>query len=87
MAQLLNRGLKYIPTPTMSGNERNPLLEYFEEFTKSIRLQYFYAHSPTNQPLLKQPFKTKSQWEPPKGPNNLERYITLTKKVLLKHDC
>lgn len=85
MCQILNKGLKFIPTPTLPTEENHPLLEHFEEFARALRLKYFFRNMPTTIAPTLNPFKAKSSWVPPIGPKILEKYLEVTKVALREH--
>lgn len=84
MAQILNKGLKFIPTPKLPLDE-HPLTSYYDEFTRSMRLHYFFGPNQSQTRPPKNPFREKSTWQPPRGSTPLENYLTLTHQALIDH--
>ena len=63
---LLSKGLKFIPTPTMGETRiKRQLLQDFKEFERRMRLKYIF-HGQDKEP---HPFYVKSHWEPPVQPS------------------
>ena len=77
---LLSKGLKFIPTPTMGETRiKRQLLQDFKEFERRMRLKYIF-HGQDKEP---HPFYVKSHWEPPVQPSvALENYLEGVKTEL-----
>ena len=77
---LLSKGLKFIPTPTMGETRiKRQLLQDFKEFERRMRLKYIF-HGQDKEP---HPFHVKSHWEPPVQPSvALENYLEGVKTEL-----
>ena len=77
---LLSKGLKFIPTPTVKENAvRKELLLDFKQFARRMRLRYIFHNRDKEQ----HPFHVKSDWEPPVQPSvALETYLEEVKGQL-----
>ena len=77
---LLSKGLKFIPTPTVKENAvRKELLLDFKQFARRMRLRYIFHNRNKEQ----HPFHVKSDWEPPVQPSvALETYLEEVKGQL-----
>ena len=77
---LLSKGLKFIPTPTVKENTvRQQLLLDFKQFARRMRLRYIFHNRDKEQ----HPFHVKSDWEPPVQPSvALETYLEEVKGQL-----
>ena len=77
---LLSKGLKFIPTPTVKENAvRKELLLDFKQFARRMRLRYIFHNRDKEQ----HPFHIKSDWEPPVQPSvALETYLEEVKGQL-----
>ena len=77
---LLSKGLKFIPTPTMGETRiKRQLLQDFKQFETRMRLKYIF-HGQEKEP---HPFYVKSHWEPPVQPSvALENYLEGVKTEL-----
>ena len=77
---LLSKGLKFIPTPTVKENTvRQQLLLDFKQFARRMRLRYIFHKKDKEQ----HPFHVKSDWEPPVQPSvALETYLEEVKGQL-----
>ena len=73
LANLLAKGLKFIPTPKEEQIHIRPqLLKDFDLFARRMHLQYIF-HGEHNKP---HPFHVKSNWIPPVQPSvALESYL------------
>ena len=77
---LLSKGLKFIPTPTMGETRiKRQLLQDFKQFERRMRLKYIF-HGQEKEP---HPFYVKSHWEPPvQSSVALENYLEGVKTEL-----
>ena len=77
---LLSKGLKFIPTPSVKENAvRQRLLLDFKHFARRMRLRYIFHNKEKEQ----HPFHVKSGWEPPVQPSvALETYLEEVKVQL-----
>ena len=79
---LLNKGVKFIPTPGIR-NIRNRLMKDFNEFARKARCRDLF-HDPLSNNEL-HPFYTKSYYEPAANHNPiLENYLHATKMEICK---
>ena len=63
---LLSRGLKFIPTPSIAENRiKRQLLLDFENFARQMRLQFIFQ----GQDNVRHPFYVRSNWVPPVQPS------------------
>ena len=76
--KLLSKGLKFIPTATITKNKkRRQLLRDYKDFTRRMRLKYIFH----GQNKSIHPFYVKSNWEPPFQPSvTLETYLEEVKQ-------
>ena len=80
---LLNRGLKFVPTPAKPNKAR--LLTDLKTFIRKVRIGYFWAIRKNAKSKRKHPLAPKSTWIPPKATNmKLERTITRLERTI-KH--
>ena len=77
---LLSRGLKFIPTPSIAENHiKQQLLQDFENFARRMRLQYIFQ----GQDNERHPFYVRSNWVPPVQPSvALETFLEEVKVEL-----
>ena len=81
--KVLNRGLKFVPTPAKPNKAR--LLKDLKSFIRKIRIGYFWAIRKNAISKSKHPLAPKSTWIPPKSTNKkLERTITKLENAI-KH--
>ena len=81
--KLLSKGLKFIPTATVTKNKiRRQLLRDYKDFARRMRLKYTSLHG-QNKSIY--PFYVKSNWEPPVQPSvTLETHLEEVKQQIAK---
>ena len=59
---ILAKGLKFIPTP--KSVDKKPIMDGHKEFSRKIKLSFFFHNKPVVDPKTPKLFKEKSSWEP-----------------------
>ncbi len=80
--EILSRGLKFIPNPTKFNIE--PIIKDVEDFSRKIKLQYFFRNQSRRSIYQKLPFTEKSKWVPPEKmiPEEIKNNLaSLTDKI------
>ena len=73
MASALSKGLGYVPTQEPPSTDQ--ITQDFEKICKWNKNHIFLLKEPKRDP---HPFRTTSSWQPPKGNQILEKYLTQT---------
>ena len=59
---ILAKGLKFIPTP--KSVDKKPIMDGHKEFSRKIKLSFFFHNKPKRDPKDPKLFREKSSWEP-----------------------
>ena len=59
---ILAKGLKFIPAPKQG--DQKAIMNGYQDFSRKIKLSYFFHNKPTRSDDHKKLFKEKSSWEP-----------------------
>ena len=80
--KVLEKGLDY--APIQNKVNRSELKQHFDEFSRKIRLKWYFQNEVTEDFSKTPSFKSKSSWKPPQGNSILELFLTQIERELFE---